>query len=183
MRPPDGRRRRFEELYQANHDPVLGYVLRRTANGHDAADILAETFMTVWRRLDDVPAGEKARPWLFGVARRVLANYHRGERRHTALTARLASELSAVQRQSREESAEVDALAKAFADLSDDYREVLSLADWEGMSIAEIAVVLGCSANAVRIRLHRARRRLARALSVDPPRRAARAQVPEGDST
>ncbi|MEV4183241.1 sigma-70 region 4 domain-containing protein [Streptosporangium canum] len=72
--------------------------------------------------------------------------------------------MSAVQRQSSEESADVDALAKAFADLSDDYREVLSLADWEGMSIAEIAVVLGCSANAVRIRLHRARRRLARAL-------------------
>ncbi|MEV0201766.1 sigma-70 region 4 domain-containing protein [Nonomuraea sp. NPDC050691] len=71
---------------------------------------------------------------------------------------------------------------KAFADLSDGYREVLSLADWEGMSVAEIAVVLGCSANAVRIRLHRARRRLARALSVGPPGRAARAQVPEGDS-
>ncbi|WP_308250219.1 RNA polymerase sigma factor [Sphaerisporangium fuscum] len=116
------------------------------------------------------------------MARRALANHHRGERRHTALTARLASELSAVQRQPREEPADMDALAKAFADLSDGYREVLSLADWEGMSIAEIAVVLGCSANAVRIRLHRARRRLARALSVDPPRRAARTQVPEGDS-
>jgi RNA polymerase sigma factor (sigma-70 family) len=169
-------------LYQANHDPVLGYVVRRTANGHDAADILAETFMTVWRRLDDVPSGEKARPWLFGVARRVLANHHRGERRHTALTARLAAELSGIRRQPSEESADMDTLAKAFAELSDGYREVLSLADWEGMSVTEIAVVLGCSANAVRIRLHRARRRLAHALSVDPPRRAARAQVPEGDS-
>ncbi|MFF0771032.1 RNA polymerase sigma factor [Nonomuraea wenchangensis] len=182
MRPPDNRRRRFEELYQANHDPVLGYVVRRTANGHDAADILAETFMTAWRRLDDVPAGDKARAWLFGVARRALANHHRGERRHTALTARLASELSAIQRQPREESADLDVLAKAFANLPDGHREVLSLADWEGMSIAEIAVVLDCSANAVRIRLHRARRRLARALSTDPPGRVVRAQVPEGDS-
>ncbi|WP_344879955.1 RNA polymerase sigma factor [Nonomuraea antimicrobica] len=47
-RPPDDRRRRFEELYRANHDPVLGYVVRRTANGHDAADVFAETFLTVW---------------------------------------------------------------------------------------------------------------------------------------
>ncbi|WP_250563937.1 RNA polymerase sigma factor [Sphaerisporangium fuscum] len=62
VRPPDTRRRRFEELYQANHDPVLGYVVRRTANGHDAADILAETFMTAWRRLDDVPAGVEGAP-------------------------------------------------------------------------------------------------------------------------
>ncbi|MEV4800468.1 RNA polymerase sigma factor [Nonomuraea sp. NPDC049421] len=181
MPPPDDRRRRFEELYQANHDPVLAYLVRRTANGHDAADVLAETFMTVWRRLDDVPAGEKARPWLFGVARRVLANHRRGERRHAALTTQLASELSVVQRQVREEPA-MDALATAFGALPDGYREVLSLADWEGLSIAEIAVVLGCSANAVRIRLHRARRRLARALPAEPPRHAARAHVPEGDS-
>ncbi|GGO62659.1 RNA polymerase sigma factor [Nonomuraea cavernae] len=180
MRPPDDRRRRFEDLYRANHDPVLGYVVRRTSNGHDAADVFAETFLTVWRRLDDVPAGEKARPWLFGVARRVLANHHRGERRHTALTARLASELSAIQHL-REEPADMDALAEAFAELSDGYREVLSLADWEGPSAAEIGIVLGCSTTAVRIRLHRARRRLARALLEDPPRRTARAQVQEGD--
>lgn len=68
-----------------------------------------------------MPAGEKARPWLFGVARRALANHHRGERRHTALTIRLAFELSAIQRQPREELAEMDTLAKAFADLSDGY--------------------------------------------------------------
>jgi RNA polymerase sigma-70 factor (ECF subfamily) len=78
LRPPDERRRRFEEIYAACHDPVLGYVLRRTGNGHDAADVLAETFLTAWRRLDDVPGGESTRPWLYGVARRVLANHHRG---------------------------------------------------------------------------------------------------------
>ncbi|GAA3671923.1 hypothetical protein GCM10022224_040110 [Nonomuraea antimicrobica] len=134
----------------------------------------------MWRRLDDVPAGESARPWLFGVARRVLANHHRGERRHTALTARPASELTAF-RHPGQEPAGTDALAEAFAKLPDGYREVLSPADWEGLSVAEIAVVLGCSANAVRIRLHRARRRLARALREDPARRTSRAHVQEGD--
>jgi DNA-directed RNA polymerase specialized sigma24 family protein len=70
----DDRRRRFEQMYEANYGPVLGYVVRRTGRPDDAADVIAETFLTAWRRLADVPAGEAARPWLFGVARRVLAN-------------------------------------------------------------------------------------------------------------
>jgi DNA-directed RNA polymerase specialized sigma24 family protein len=78
---PDERRHRFEELYAANCGPILGYVLRRTDNPHDAADVIAETFLTAWRRLDAVPPGDEARLWLYGVARRVLANYRRGERR------------------------------------------------------------------------------------------------------
>ncbi|HEY5016323.1 MAG TPA: sigma factor, partial [Streptosporangiaceae bacterium] len=49
------RQRRFEALYAAYHGPVLGYVLRRTANPDDAADVIAETFLTAWRRLEDVP--------------------------------------------------------------------------------------------------------------------------------
>src|SRR5215472_12223538 len=69
---------RFEALYTANHAPILGFALRRTASPDDAADILAETFLTAWRRLDELPAGDDARLWLYGVARRVLANYYRG---------------------------------------------------------------------------------------------------------
>ncbi|WP_067180236.1 sigma factor [Microtetraspora niveoalba] len=64
MGPPDTRRHRFEKLYQEYHDAVLAYLVRRTKNGQDAADALAETFLVAWRRLADVPAGERARPWL-----------------------------------------------------------------------------------------------------------------------
>src|ERR1700734_3592339 len=91
---PDERRHRFEELYAANHVPVLGYVLRRTDSPDDAADVIAETFLTAWRRLDDIPAGDQARLWLYGVARRVLANHHRGERRRSALAERLRADLA-----------------------------------------------------------------------------------------
>src|SRR5262245_59843684 len=94
LQPDDERRRRFEQVYTNCRDPVLGYVVRRTGDVHDAADVLAETFLIAWRRLDDVPAGDRARPWLMGVARRVLANHRRGERRRTALGDRLRTELA-----------------------------------------------------------------------------------------
>lgn len=162
MRPPDERRRRFEEIYAACHDPVLGYVLRRTANGEDAADVLAETFLTAWRRLDDVPGGDEARPWLYGVARRVLANHHRGERRRTALGDRLRAELAEVAPPVQD--GDLAVLAEAFHELPEHERELLSLVSWEGLDTGQIATVLGCSRNAVRVRLHRARRRFATAL-------------------
>lgn len=180
MRPPDERRRHFEELYTANNDSVLAYVVRRTKNGHDAADVFAEVFLTVWRRLEDVPPGDRARPWLFGIARRVLANHHRGERRRTALAARLSTELSTVHRD-RDDTTETGPVAEAFGKLPERYREVLSLADWEGLNTSEIAVVLGCSLNAARIRLHRARRQLGRALeNQSVQQHATRARVEEG---
>ncbi|GII55789.1 DNA-directed RNA polymerase sigma-70 factor [Planotetraspora thailandica] len=164
IRPPDDplaeRRRRFEEIYAAGHDPVLGYALRRTANSHDAADVLAETFLTVWRRLDDVPPGEQTRPWLYGVARRVLANHHRGERRRLALGDRLRADLAEALQDVA--PAEPHPVTEALNRVSEDDRELLTLTAWEGLDPGQIAVVLGCSRNAVRIRLHRARRRLAR---------------------
>ena len=75
----DQRRHRFEAVYAAYHGPVLGYVLRRTGNPDDAADVLADTFLTAWRRLEDLPPEPAARLWLYGVARRVLANHRRGD--------------------------------------------------------------------------------------------------------
>ncbi|MEV4259420.1 RNA polymerase sigma factor, partial [Spirillospora sp. NPDC049652] len=93
MRHPTSNR--FEDLYAENRAKVLGYALRRTGDPQDAADVVAETFLVAWRRLDDVPPGDEARLWLYGVARRVLAGQRRGERRRSALGARLRSELAA----------------------------------------------------------------------------------------
>lgn len=143
---------------------VLGYALRRVERPEDAADVISEVFVIAWRRLDEIPAGEDARLWLYATARRVLANHRRGERRRHALAERLRIELArspAVSRLDREPSA----LIEAFRRLSDGDREVLALEGWEGLNAAEIAVVLGCSPNAARIRLHRARRRLRARLS------------------
>jgi RNA polymerase sigma factor (sigma-70 family) len=155
----DQRRRRFEDLYAENQGGVFGYVLRRTNSADDAADLIADTFLTAWRRLDDIPAGDQARLWLYGVARRVLANHRRGDRRRYELADRLRTELARAHC-SREYTGELAEVAAAFRRLTDGDREVLALEGWEGLDPAEIAAVLGCSRNAARIRLHRARHRL-----------------------
>lgn len=111
-----------------------------------------------------MPEGEEARLWLYGVARRTLANQRRGERRRTALAERLRAEL-AVAPAADERESRLREIADALARLSDGEAELLRLEGWEGLDARQIAVVLGISANAVRIRLHRARRRLARELA------------------
>ncbi|GAA3041226.1 RNA polymerase sigma factor [Streptosporangium longisporum] len=88
------RKRRFEVTYVANYADILAYVRRRTDSHEDAADALAETFATAWRRLDGIPEGGDARLWLFGVARRVLANGRRAESRRSELVERFGRQLA-----------------------------------------------------------------------------------------
>jgi RNA polymerase sigma-70 factor (ECF subfamily) len=155
---------RFELLYRELFTPVSGYVLRRVGNPEDAAEVVAETFATLWRRLDSCPVGEEVRPWLFGVARRVLANQRRGERRRSALAERLTAEFdpsaSALVFRGRSGSP----VARAFAALGEPDREVLSLLAWEGLTREQLSVALGVSPAVMRLRLHRARRRFKAAL-------------------
>jgi RNA polymerase sigma factor (sigma-70 family) len=158
------RHRRFETVYAANQAQILGYVLRRTQNPDDAADVFAETFLTAWRRFEEVPDGEAARLWLYGVARRILANHHRGERRRSALSDRLRADLAATWHHP-EYAHDRAPVALAFRRLPEAQRELLALSAWEGLDYGQIALVLGCSRNAVRIRLHRARKQFARELA------------------
>jgi RNA polymerase sigma-70 factor (ECF subfamily) len=162
MRDPDGdRRARFEAIYAAHGRQVLAYALRRTSQPADAADVLAEAFVVAWRRLDDVPDGTEAGLWLYGVARRVLANQRRGARRRAALGERLAEVLAEhVAPDPAEQLETAAAVRAALVGVPEGDREVLLLAGWEGLTAPEIAVVLGVPAATVRTRLHRARGRL-----------------------
>jgi RNA polymerase sigma-70 factor (ECF subfamily) len=169
---------RFRAVYDANYHRVLGYLLRRTGRREDAEDVVAETFLTAWRRLEQMPPGSAARPWLYGIARYSLANHQRGERRRGRLSGRLHGAIALPSAHFAEPDNEVARVAAAFARLRADDREVLALVAWEELDPGEIATVLGCSRNAARIRLHRARRRLARELGGndgDPARSAPRA--------
>ena len=124
---------------------------------------MADTFLVAWRRLDQVP--DPALPWLLGVARRTLANDRRSRRRRERLAERMRVEFDGVAVVPVEQRL-VDALHR----LSIGDREALLLIAWEGLSTAEAAEALGCSAVACRIRLHRARKRLAAALESGPTR-------------
>jgi RNA polymerase sigma factor (sigma-70 family) len=158
------RRARFRAVFDANYHRILGYAIRRTATREDAEDIVAETFLTAWRRLEGLPPGSDARPWLYGVARKVLANHRRGELRRERLTGRVHANLDPSLPHPADADHWVAWVAAAFARLGKDERELLALVAWEELDLGEIATVLGCSRNAVRIRLHRARRRLVREL-------------------
>src|ERR1039458_5760986 len=148
----------FERLFAAHYWAVRSYVLRRAPSAA-VEDVVAETFLVAWRRPDAVR--DDPLPWLFGVARRVLANQPRADRRRGALTARLQS-LAGRPTLGWEPPAEMSAgLAAAMAELSAREREALLLVAWEGLDPGRAARAAGCSPAAFRVRLHRARRRVA----------------------
>jgi RNA polymerase sigma-70 factor (ECF subfamily) len=144
---------RFDEIYRLHAAAVLAYA-RRRAPRELAEEVVAETFLVCWRRLDRVP--DDALPWLYAVARRTLAN----QRRAAARTEPAAHEPVAVPAPDVSDPT----LALAFAGLPEHDRELLALVAWESLSLREAAVALGCSTGSCRVRLHRARRRLARRL-------------------
>jgi RNA polymerase sigma factor (sigma-70 family) len=163
---------RFRDIYERHREDVTLYVRRRVA-GDSVDDVVAETFLVCWRKLDQVP--REPLPWLYAVARKTLANHHRATARHVGAPDRRADEAS-----SPIESDHV--LARAFARLSEPDREVLRLVAWEHLSLRDAAKALGCSHVACRVRFHRARRRLALQLEqFDEPAAAAEPRHrPEG---
>lgn len=154
----------FEALYAATRDQILGYLLRRCGQPEDAADLLGEVYLVAWRRRHDLPTGDEARLWLYGVARNVLANHQRGTLRRRDLGHRLRSEILASNLVATgPEERDLDllpALREALDRLSDDDRELVLLAAWEQLDAAQIAGVMGLRPGTVRTRLHRARTRL-----------------------
>lgn len=147
---------RFQALYEAYGARVLAYC-RRRAGSVEAEDAVAETFLVVWRRLDQVP--EAPLPWLFVIAGNVLSNQMRSARRQGAVAERLARETRDVASVAFDRP-----VLEALGSLAKSDQEVLLLVAWDGLSSEEAARVLGCSGVAFRLRLHRARRKLANAL-------------------
>jgi RNA polymerase sigma-70 factor (ECF subfamily) len=150
----------FEALYREHGGAVFAYARRRTSPG-DAEDVVAEVFLTAWRRLEVVPSD--TRVWLLGVARRVLANKRRSQSRQAALQTRLANE-SRHTAQPTAADASGERIRQALLSLGETDREALLLLGWEGLSHRDAARVLGVRAGTFAVRLHRARRNLAGAL-------------------
>jgi len=161
------------DAYRTCGTAVLGYALRRSASREDAFDVVAETFAIAWRRRAEMPADpEETRPWLFGIARRCLANTARTTERAGRLGARLAESLAgaAVPEPSAVSEGRADSrvVREALAQLSPEDRELVTLIAWEGLTPAQAATALGLTAGTARVRLHRARTRLRTALAPTP---------------
>lgn len=157
----------FEALFRAHYSGVLRYALRRSPTRAAAEDVAAETFVVAWRRLDAVPADEL--PWLLGIAHRLILNERRSDRRRARLVARLSADPDDPGEQPAEPSREHRDVLGALGRLGERDQEVLRLAAWEGFDPSRAAAVLGCSRGALAVRLHRARRRLAREMGAGRP--------------
>jgi DNA-directed RNA polymerase specialized sigma24 family protein len=157
--PGDDRSARAQALFETHWRGVLAYA-RRRASYATADEVLSDVFMVAWRRLDDVPAEADALPWLLACARNALANHRRAQRRRVRLVARLRPTVS----DELPVGLHDGMLAEALARLGSRDREALLLSAWEGLTAPQAAAVLGCSPEAFRVRLHRARKRLAQGL-------------------
>jgi RNA polymerase sigma-70 factor (ECF subfamily) len=127
---------------------------------------VSEVFLVAWRRIEDVPDGDAALPWLYGVARRVLSNGRRTRERYLGLASKLGGlrqTHSDVEGEVVGRSGAATALA-ALARMKEQDQEVLRLSAWEELSNRDLGAALGCSENAATLRLHRARRRFRREL-------------------
>jgi RNA polymerase sigma factor (sigma-70 family) len=159
--PDDEAKEHFVQLYAETRVGILGFLMRRTENPSDAADLLAESYLIAWRRIEDVPRGEQARLWLYGVARRVLSNYRRHEEVEDTLAERLKSDLDRYKVGSRAvDSPFGEVIEESIRNLDAVDREIIELSAWEELSPSEIATVVGMNAGTVRVRLHRVRKAL-----------------------
>jgi RNA polymerase sigma factor (sigma-70 family) len=156
---------RFTEMYDACRQRVWAYTVSRA--GRQVADeVVSETFAIAWRRLDDVP--EQPLPWLLVVARNVLRDNFRTEARRESFNAELRTWTAAAEGDIAEHVADRLSVLRAMAVLPEADREVLILVAWQGLTPRDAARVVGCSPAALRVRLHRARKRLTQAMEEGP---------------
>jgi RNA polymerase sigma-70 factor (ECF subfamily) len=162
MADPEPPRARFEALFREHHSAVRAYARRRVPS--DAVDdVVSDTFVVVWRRLDQVP--EPALPWLLTVARNVVGTEWRGAARRQRLW--LKAQSGHVEGYDREPDIADGSVVAALARLKERDREALTLVAWDGLTPAQAAAVLGEPSDRFRQRLHRAGRRLRAQLATE----------------
>jgi RNA polymerase sigma factor (sigma-70 family) len=162
--PVDDPLRRFTGLYDRCYRNVLRYALLHAEPG-SAEDVTSEVFLIAWRQLPAVPEPEL--PWLLGVARNLLRQQADARRRRHLLAGRIAAlttEADLIAWDSGEHVVERAAALEALASLAERDVEALTMITWHGLDVPAAAAVVGCSPHAFTVRLHRARRRLARAV-------------------
>lgn len=160
------RAERFTVIFREQHPKIAAYA-RRRAGPDVAQEVVADTFLAAWRHIDRLP--DDPLPWLYRAAALALAN----RRRQTARDTRLVQRVLGAPQPRASDVADIvvsaSAWSQALSALSEREREVLLLAAWEGLTPAQAAASLQCSAVAYRVRLHRARRHLGAVLRTGSP--------------
>lgn len=173
---------RFREIYERYHAQILAYCRRRTAPDR-AEDAVADTFLTAWRRIDELPPDDEILPWLFGVAYKVLGHQWRSASRRERLSEKLTSlginpgrepeEVVVTRWESRQ-------VLEALSRLNDTDKEILRMAAWEGLTYSEIARALEIGVEVVRQRFYQARKNATREFNRLEKRRGRSPAAQEG---
>lgn len=172
---------RFRSVFELRYPAVHSYVLRRLGpSSNDVVDVTAQVFAVAWRRRSHLPKSPEDLPWLYGVARRIVSRHRRGTQRRQRLENRLVSEAGIQEDPTTSPSPEVLRVRAAIDRLRAKDQEILRLVLWEDLTHAQVGVVLGCSTNAVALRLHKARNQLGVELEKAAVRRREGPSVSDG---
>jgi RNA polymerase sigma-70 factor (ECF subfamily) len=149
---------RMNAAMAANATDLLNYFRRRVTDQEDAADLLGDTALVAWRRIDSLPEGaEAARMWLFVTARHTLANFDRRSASRRELTGHLGDLLRV---EGQDATAQSDLrldLQHAIAALAPKHREIITLVHWDGFTVTEAARITRTSTSTARSRYTKAR--------------------------
>jgi RNA polymerase sigma factor (sigma-70 family) len=164
-RAVEGAPEEFGELFERHARPVYNYLFRRTADWALAEDLTSVVFLEAWRRRRDVRLeGDRALPWLLGVATNVLRNRRRSQRRYHAALERVPRERAddfADDADGRlDDQRRTRGVLRELSNLPKREQDVVALCLWADLSYEDAAVALGVPVGTVRSRLSRARARL-----------------------
>ena len=164
-RVPNGASEAFELLYAAQYESIYAYARRRMDSASDVSDAVSEVFTVAWRRIDELPPPPQDRLWLFGVAHRCVLAHQRRRWNQLRLLSTLAAQPNRIELIETGNDYLRNGIRSAIQKLRDKDREVIILLYWDGLTHAEAASVLGCSVNAVALRVKKAKARLHSELS------------------
>lgn len=162
----DAAQERFRRLYDTHYRAIVGYFLRRLDHTAPAQDLTEDVFLVAWEKLNRVPTGEGELYWLYGVAKRVLANHRRKVTRRWRITSRTGPRDGYTEPVEDQviRHWEAESVLRALRSIREQDQELIRLAYWEELTHDAIADLVGCSRGAVDVRLHRAVRRLGKEL-------------------
>lgn len=159
---------RFSRMVQEHRHAITRYGIRRLADQTAVEDLVAETFVVAFRHRANFPSPQEEIFWLYGIARRLLANQVRGQHRLLRLERRLAFERESQREEPRFTEDDLATLVYALGELDPDDRELLYLSYWERLDYRGLGIALGCSAKAAGVRLTRVRGKLREILRDSP---------------
>lgn len=157
-----GDRAAFTTLYRRYHRRLFAFIYRRLDDQEAAEDVLQEVMFEVWKKAGSFAGRSKPSTWLFGIARYKTLNALRAYARPSAPEEEMAefADESAGPEDRAAARSEQEVVQAALGRLGPEHREVLEMAYYEELSLAEIAEIVGVPPGTVKSRLFHARQQL-----------------------